>query len=281
MIKIIADTTCCLPVQKMQKLGIEFVPQIITFDKISYRDDYELSIEEFLEKLRNSKNLPGTAAPPPAMYTPIYRRILENGDSALVITPSSKVSGTFRSATIAADEFKTDRIQIIETNTIAGNLGSIVLKAREWAEQGMEMELLCERVRDLAARERTFFLVPTLEYLHKGGRIGGAAKLIGTLLQIVPILTLKDGQVEVYEKVRSMKQAINVLVELNVNICENNPEAYLTMGHCDSQELFDRISNQLRDRLGHAEIPSLSAPPAIIVHAGPGLVVTSCFTKLE
>lgn len=281
MIKIIADTTCCLPVQKMQKLGIEFVPQIITFDKISYRDDYELSIEEFLEKLRNSKNLPGTAAPPPAMYTPIYRRILENGDSALVITPSSKVSGTFRSATIAADEFKTDRIQIIETNTIAGNLGSIVLKAREWAEQGMEMELLCERVRDLAARERTFFLVPTLEYLHKGGRIGGAAKLIGTLLQIVPILTLKDGQVEVYEKVRSIKQAINVLVELNVNICENNPEAYLTMGHCDSQELFDRISNQLRDRLGHAEIPSLSAPPAIIVHAGPGLVVTSCFTKPE
>jgi len=281
MIKIIADTTSCLPVQKMQKLGIEFVPQIITFDKISYRDDYELSIEEFLEKLRNSKNLPGTAAPPPAMYTPIYRRILENGDSALVITPSSKVSGTFRSATIAADEFKTDRIQIIETNTIAGNLGSIVLKAREWAEQGMEMELLCEHVRDLAARERTFFLVPTLEYLHKGGRIGGAAKLIGTLLQIVPILTLKDGQVEVYEKVRSMKQAINVLVELNVNICENNPEAYLTMGHCDSQELFDRISNQLRDRLGHAEIPSLSAPPAIIVHAGPGLVVTSCFTKPE
>ena len=281
MIKIIADTTCCLPVQKMQKLGIEFVPQIITFDKISYRDDYELSIEEFLEKLRNSKNLPGTAAPPPAMYTPIYRRILENGDSALVITPSSKVSGTFRSATIAADEFKTDRIQIIETNTIAGNLGSIVLKAREWAEQGMEMELLCERVRDLAARERTFFLVPTLEYLHKGGRIGGAAKLIGTLLQIVPILTLKDGQVEVYEKVRSMKQAINVLVELNVNICENNPEAYLTMGHCDSQELFDRISNQLRDRLGHEEIPALSAPPAIIVHAGPGLVVTSCFTKPE
>ena len=281
MIKIIADTTSCLPVQKMQKLGIEFVPQIITFDKISYRDDYELSIEEFLEKLRTSKNLPGTAAPPPAMYTPIYRRILENGDSALVITPSSKVSGTFRSATIAADEFKTDRIQIIETNTIAGNLGSIVLKAREWAEQGMEMELLCERVRDLAARERTFFLVPTLEYLHKGGRIGGAAKLIGTLLQIVPILTLKDGQVEVYEKVRSMKQAINVLVELNVNICENNPEAYLTMGHCDSQELFDRISNQLRDRLGHAEIPSLSAPPAIIVHAGPGLVVTSCFNKPE
>lgn len=281
MIKIIADTTCCLPVQRMQKLGIEFVPQIITFDKISYRDDYELSIEEFLEKLRTSKNLPGTAAPPPAMYTPIYRRILENGDSALVITPSSKVSGTFRSATIAAGEFKNDRIQIIETNTIAGNLGSIVLKAREWAEQGMEMVLLCERVRDLAARERTFFLVPTLEYLHKGGRIGGAAKLIGTLLQIVPILTLKDGQVEVYEKVRSMKQAINVLVELNVSICENNPEAYLTMGHCDSQELFDRISNQLRDRLGHEEIPALSAPPAIIVHAGPGLVVTSCFTKPE
>ena len=279
MIKIIADTTCCIPVEKLKELGVDFVPQIITFGDVSYRDDNELSTSAFLEKLSVAKNLPGTAAPPPALYNPIYERILNDGDIALVLAPSTKLSGTFRSATVAADEYNSDRIYIIDTKTIAGNLGTIVLKAKVWADQGISISELIERIEDLSARDQTYFLVPTMEYLHKGGRIGGAAKLIGTLLQIVPILTLRDGGIEVYDKVRSLKQATSNLVELNTSICENNPEAYLTIGQGDSQLLLDKISNQLQDRLELAEIPSYIAPPAIIVHAGPGLVATSCFSR--
>jgi len=279
MIKIIADTTCSIPVEKLKALGVDFVPQIITFGDVSYRDDYELSTSAFLEKLSVAKNLPGTAAPPPALYNPIYERILNDGDIALVLAPSTKLSGTFRSATVAADEYNSDRIHIIDTKTIAGNLGTIVLKAKVWADQGISISELIERIEDLSARDQTYFLVPTMEYLHKGGRIGGAAKLIGTLLQIVPILTLRDGGIEVYDKVRSLKQATSNLVELNTSICENNPEAYLTIGQGDSQLLLDKISNQLQDRLELAEIPSYIAPPAIIVHAGPGLVATSCFSR--
>ena len=279
MIKIIADTTCCIPVEKLKELGVDFVPQIITFGDVSYRDDNELSTSAFLEKLSVAKNLPGTAAPPPALYNPIYERILNDGDIALVLAPSAKLSGTFRSATVAADEYNSDRIYIIDTKTIAGNLGTIVLKAKVWADQGISISELIERIEDLSARDQTYFLVPTMEYLHKGGRIGGAAKLIGTLLQIVPILTLRDGGIEVYDKVRSLKQATSNLVELNTSICENNPEAYLTIGQGDSQLLLDKISNQLQDRLELAEIPSYIAPPAIIVHAGPGLVATSCFSR--
>ncbi len=279
MIKIIADTTCCIPVERLQALGIDFVPQIITFGDKSYRDDFELNTEAFLEELQAAKNLPGTAAPPPAFYNPIYERILKDGDIALVLAPSARLSGTFRSATVAADEFNSDQIHIIDTKTIAGNLGTIVLKAREWAEKGMSISELIERVQDLAARDQTYFLVPTMEYLHKGGRIGGAAKLIGTLLQIVPILTLRDGGIEVYDKVRSLKQAASNLVDLNASICENNPEAYLTIGQGDSQILLDKVSSQLQDRLELEEIPSYIAPPAIVVHAGPGLVVTSCFSR--
>ena len=279
MIKIIADTTCSIPVEKLKALGVDFVPQIITFGDVSYRDDNELSTSAFLEKLSVAKNLPGTAAPPPALYNPIYERILNDGDIALVLAPSTKLSGTFRSATVAADEYNSDRIHIIDTKTIAGNLGTIVLKAKVWADQGISISELIERIEDLSARDQTYFLVPTMEYLHKGGRIGGAAKLIGTLLQIVPILTLRDGGIEVYDKVRSLKQATSNLVELNTSICENNPEAYLTIGQGDSQLLLDKISNQLQDRLELAEIPSYIAPPAIIVHAGPGLVATSCFSR--
>ena len=131
----------------------------------------------------------------------------------------------------------------------------------------------------MSAHDQTYFLVPTLEYLHKGGRIGGASKLIGTLLQVVPILTLRDGGIEVYDKVRSIKQATANLVEINTSICKNNPMAYLTIGQCDSQALFESISGQLKASLGYEEIPAFIAPPAIVVHAGSGLVVTSCFSQ--
>ena len=225
------------------------------------------------------KNLPGTAAPPPALYNPIYQRILDAGDTVLVLTPPVKMSGTFRSATVAADDFDTDRINIVDTQTIAGNLGTIVLKAKEWADEGMGIEELIDRVKDMSARDRKLFLVPTLEYLHKGGRIGGASKLIGSLLQIVPILTLRDGGIEVYDKVRTINQAINEMVDLTVQICENNPEANLSIGQCDSKELFEKSTNLFRTRLDQEEFPSFTAPPAIVVHAGPGLVVTSCFAK--
>ena len=227
------------------------------------------------------KNLPGTSAPPPAFYTPIYERILDAGDSAQVITPSAKVSGTFRSATVAADEFKTDRIQIINTNTIAGNLGTLVLQAKEWVDQGLDITELSDRIREMTSREHTFFLVPTLEYLHKGGRIGGATKLVGTLLQIVPILTLQDGQVEVYDKARSLKQAITHLVDLTVSLCENNSDAHLSVGQIDSPELSTKIATRLQEHLDIDSFPNFVAPPAIVVHTGPGLVVISCFSKPE
>ncbi len=279
MIKIVADTTCGLPVSVMQKMQIDFVPQIVTFNHHSFRDDFELSTEEFLIKLRTSEQLPGTAAPPPAMYQPIFERILKNGDTALVIAPSSKLSGTYRSALIAAQEFQSDQIHIIDTKTIGCNLGTLVQKANQWADEGMQIQELIAKVKDLASRDQTYFLVPTLEYLHKGGRIGGATKLIGSILQIIPILTLRDGQVEPYDKVRSLKQAIRAIIELNVSMSENNPEAYLTIGQCDSQSLVDQISEPLKLRLGLSEIPVYTAPPAIVVHVGPGLVVTSGFSK--
>ncbi len=277
MIKIIADTTCGLPLDVLEKAGIETLPQYITFGTETYRDDTEIDTEGFLEKLRASKTLPGTAAPPPALYSPVYEQILAAGDTALVITPSSKVSGTFRSATVAAGEFQTDKIHIIDSKTIAGGLGSLVLAAKKWADAGLTIEELKENVEDMASRERLFFLVPTLEYLHKGGRIGGASKLVGTLLQIVPILTVKDGQVEPFDKVRTVKQAVRTIVDLTAEYCKDNPEAYLTVSECDSEPLLTQVTQELTAATGIQDIPTYTVPPAIVVHGGPGLIETSCF----
>lgn len=277
MIKIIADTTCGLPLDVLKEAGIETLPQIITFGHETFRDDTEMDTESFLEKLRASKSLPGTAAPPPVLYAPIYEKILAAGDTALVISPSAKVSGTFRSATVAANEFHTDNIHILDTNTIAGGLGSLVLAAQNWVNAGLTIEEIKENIIEMAARERLFFLVPTLDYLYKGGRIGGASKLVGTLLQIVPILTMKDGQVDSYDKVRTLKQAIRTIVDLTGDYCQDNPEPYLTVSQCDSEPLVSQVSRDLSIVTGIQNIPKYTVPPAIVVHAGPGLIETSCF----
>ena len=277
MIKIIADTTCGLPLDTLKQAGIETLPQIITFGTETFRDDTEMDTNSFLEKLRASKNLPGTAAPPPALYAPIYERILAAGDTALVITPSAKVSGTFRSATVAANEFKTDQIHVIDSNTVAGGLGSLVLAAKQWADAGLTIVEVKENVTEMSSRERLFFLVPTLEYLHKGGRIGGASKLVGTLLKIVPILTIREGQVEPFDKVRTVKQAVRTIVDLTAEYSKDNPEAYLTVSECDSEPLLTQVTQELTAATGIQEIPRYIVPPAIVVHGGPGLIETSCF----
>ncbi len=277
MIKIIADTTCGLPLDILKQAGIEVLPQIITFGNETFRDDTDMDTGSFLEKLRASKTLPGTAAPSPSLYTPIYEQILAAGDTALVITPSAKVSGTFRSATVAAGEFQTDQIHIVDTSTIAGGLGSIVLAAHKWVDAGLTIEEVKENIMEMASCERLFFLVPTLKYLHKGGRIGGASKLVGTILQIVPILTVKEGQIEPFDKVRTVKQAIRTIVDLTAAYCENNPEPYLTISQCDSEPLLTQLSQELTAATGIHDIPRYTVPPAIVVHAGPGLIETSCF----
>ena len=281
MIKIIADTTCGIPVATLKAAGIEVLPQIITFGNDSYRDDTELDTATFLSKLRKAKELPKTAAPPHSLYTPIYDKILNAGDSALVITPSAEVSGTYRSAMIAAKEFDTDRIQIVDTRTIAGGLGSIVLQAQKWSNEGIGMEELVSKVQSMLKREYAFFFVPTLDYLLKGGRFGGAAKLVGTLLKIVPILTVDDGKVATFEKVRTLRQAKKRFINLIVEACKNNPDPHLSISHCDNikgaRELKSAVEKQLRIK----DIPIYLVPPAIVVHAGPDLLSMSCFLTQE
>lgn len=279
MIKIIADTTCGIPIDDLKALDIEVLPQIVTFENDSYRDDTEIDTATFLEKLRTAKSLPKTAAPPHSLYHPAYKKALDAGDDVLVLVPSAEVSGTFRSAQIAKQEFDTDRIQIVDTRTIAGGLGAIVLQAKKWVNAGMSMDDLLQNVTALAQRERVFFMVPSLEFLHKGGRIGHAAKLFGTLLQLVPILTVQDGKVAPYEKVRTLKQAEKRMIELVTGICQDNPDPMLTISHCDNLEGALKLKQALEAGLGIKDIPIYLIPPAIVVHAGPDILTVSCFEK--
>jgi DegV family protein with EDD domain len=279
MVTIVADTTCSVPQNQIRGLGIPLLPQIIIFGDQQYRDDFDITTEVFLQKLKASTTLPKTAAPAPALYNPIYKEELEKGNSIIVIAPSAELSGTARSASVAAEDFPGADIRVIDTRTIAGGLGSIVLEAHKMARQGLDADTIEKRVRDLSARHRIYFVVDTLEYLYKGGRIGGASALFGSILQVKPILTLRDGRAEASETQRTKKRALARIIEIVKNDCPNTEAGLLTISQCDAVEDAKELATQFQRVTGITDIPIYEVPPAIVVHAGPKVMAISFFLR--
>ena len=279
MVKIIVDTTCSLPRQMLKQMAVYVLPQIVIFGEESYRDDSEIDSQTFLRKLRSSASLPKTAAPPPEFYHPIFSQLRDSGDAGIVIVPSSEVSGTDRSALLAAQEFPDVDIRVIDTRTAAGGLGQLVLKAWEWAQQGEDIDSIETRIREMARRERVYFVVDTLEYLYKGGRIGGAQALFGSLLQIKPILTLRDGKIQPVETQRTKQRALKRIQAIIQQECPPGNESYISIAQIDVLNEAEQLAKYFRDTFGVAEVPIYEIPSAIIVHAGPKVIAVSFFTS--
>ena len=277
MTRIIADTTCGLPLAELAAMGVDVIPQIIIFGDQAYRDDNEIDTPTFLAKLQEAKELPKTAAPPPVLYEPIYKACAKAGESIIVPTPSSDLSGTFRSAEVAHESVPEADVHILDTRTIAGGLGVLVKKAKQWADEGMAADEIIAKLDALKNREVVYFLVDTLDYLHKGGRIGNASYLIGSVLQMKPILGLVNGKTDAIEKQRTSAKALTRLKELVLEKCPKGSESYITVSHCGGQERAEQLAADLAAELGLDSIPIYVVPPAIVVHAGPGVITVSFF----
>jgi DegV family protein with EDD domain len=278
MIKIITDTTSGLPLDVARAHDIPVLPQIIIFGEETYRDDTEMDTRMFLQKLRASPTLPKTAAPPPALYNPIFEQLLAEGYQTIIcLHPSSELSGTVRSALTAAQDFPGADIRVVDTRTVAAPLATVVLLAARWAREGVDADTIIARVQDTLARQRVYFVVDTLEYLHRGGRIGGAQALLGGLLQVKPILTLRDGRVEPFEQQRTQKRALARLRELVLGECPRTPESYLAVMHADAEATARELAADFSAQLGIPDIPIYELPPAIVTHAGPGVLAVSYF----
>jgi DegV family protein with EDD domain len=272
MVKIVADTTSGLPREMLKTLGIPLIPQIVCFGEDSYRDDTELDTVAFLQKLKASIELPKTAAPPPAFYYPIFEQALKDGEDVVVVAPSVKLSGTVRSAEMAAQDFPKLKVHVVDTQTIAGNLASLVLVAHQWSGDQDTAETIVKRLNEWIPRGHIFFLVDTLEYLQKGGRIGGAKALLGEMLRIKPILCLENGQVEPYEQQRTKRRAVARLLEIVEKQCPKTPDAHLCVMQADAIQAADAIAADLRFRMNLEYIPIYELPPAIVTHGGPGVL---------
>jgi DegV family protein with EDD domain len=279
MVKIITDTTAGLPTELAQRYNIPVVPQVIIFGTDSYLEGIEMDNATFMQRLTTARDLPKTAAPPPELFVEEFQRLVLEGAPILCIHPSTEMSGTVRSAMVAAIDFPDADIRVIDSRIIASPLATMVTLAAEWAEAGHDVDTIEARVRDLIPRCRIYFMVATLEYLARGGRIGGAAALLGSVLQVKPILTVRDGRVEQFERERTHKRAVARLKALVLEQIPQDGSGHLSVIHAGVPDQAQALADDLGAQLGLPHVPILDVPPAIITHAGPGVLGVGFFVS--
>lgn len=278
MVRIIGDTTSVLDPAFVEAHDVPVIPQVIHIDGETYLEGEEIDIPTFMEKMDSAKELPKTSAPPPELFVEVFERLASTGEPLICILPSSVVSGTVRSATVAKREFPDADIRIIDTGFIAGPVRSMIEEAVAWAESGVDADTIEQRVYEMMPRARLYFVVATLKYLAMGGRIGGAAALMGGILKIKPVLMFDNSRVNVFEKIRTKKRAVKRMKELVDEQIAREREGHLIVLHAGVPDEGQALADELAEQLDYSDVPVIDMPPAIVTHGGPGILGVGFFT---
>lgn len=266
-VHIVTDSTSDIPHDLADELHITVVPLSITFGTESFRDGLDLSADEFYARLQESKHLPTTSQPPPALFEYAYRHLASQGD-VVSIHVSQKFSGTVEAARTAAREVAPDRISIVDTGSVSMGLGLCVLAAARLARDGGSREECAAAAAAVAERLRIAVAFETLEYLRRGGRIGRATAFLGGLLHLKPILTVKDGEAHPVTRVRSRAKAIDALFSL----CADGAVSEVAILHTTTPEDAEALVARVRAAVPSVEIHTGRFGPVLGVHGGPGLL---------
>jgi DegV family protein with EDD domain len=269
-LQIVTDSTASLPKSLVDQYSIEVAPQIIIWDGEVLKDEIDITVDQFYERLVRSSQLPTTSQVTVASFLEIFEPAVKRGATILAILISDQLSGTIHSAEQAKEEFPKARIEIFNSKTAAMALGFQVLAAARAAESGMPLEEILENLKDWRENSGVIFVVDTLEYLHKGGRIGGAARLLGSALSLKPLLSVVDGRIEAIERVRTKKKATERLLDLIGEKVEGKSPIRLSALHAYSPEEVKALRAESESRFDIQEYIPSEVGPVIGTHVGPG-----------
>jgi DegV family protein with EDD domain len=213
-VALVTDSTSDLPPRLAADREIAVVPLTVSIDGTDHLDGVDIQTAEFYRRLTASRGVATTSQPSPGRFAETYERLLADHEAVLSLHLSSDMSGTVASATQAANEVAPERITVVDTRFVSVALGLITLAAAEALDQGASATEAWQRVRPLAGEMRVYVVVGTLEYLRRGGRIGRAGALVGSMLQIKPVITVSEGQVAPLERVRTAQKALARVIEL-------------------------------------------------------------------
>lgn len=252
---------------------IHVVPLTVSFGNEHYRDGVDLSREEFYKKLERSPHPPSTAQPAPSAFAALYASLLAAGVTGIVsLHLSSALSGTLNSAAVAAKEVDPQRIAVVDTRSVSLGLGLIALQAAEDARRGIPLTDIAQRAREESAKIELYATIPTLTYLARGGRIGQLQSVLGNVLRIVPIITLKDGEVAEYSKVRTFSRAVDQIVEIVISRIHGRGKARCAVLHSIAPDLAASVARRIEEAVAPALLITNCVGPTVGTHAGPGAV---------
>ena len=271
-VAIVTDSTVNLPTDVIKANNIYVIPQILNWEGKSFLDQIDISTEEFYQRLPNSKDLPKTSQPAPGQFTEHFEKVAEGAESIVAIFVSQALSGTIQSAHLGAEAMGDYPIEIVDSRSVSLGLGLLATAAARYAAEGHDYKEVAAYVRTLVPRVRVLFVVDTLEYLHKGGRIGGAKRLVGSMLSIKPVLGLEDGQIEPQAQIRTKKKAIQHMLDVVLGEMKGKKNIHAGVIHAAAPEDAAYVAEQVRASVNPAELYVNELTPVIGANVGPGVV---------
>ena len=271
-IAVVTDSAAYIPDEALGGLDIPVIPLWLLWEGERLRDGVDIDPPTFYQRLRQSKAFPTTSQPSPGEFIDFFRQVATQADTIVGVFASSRMSGTVPSAQTARGQLLEVPIRIVDSLGISMGQGFTVLAAARAAAEGKSADEVVAAAEDMRERIHFLFAVDTLEYLHRGGRIGGAKRWMGTALRIKPLLHFENGMIEPLTQIRTKRKALAKMLDIAEERLGGKPMAEAAVVDVDIPEEGDAIAEHVKERFGIEAVYRSTVSPVVGTHAGPGTV---------
>jgi DegV family protein with EDD domain len=275
----VTDSTAYIPEEALDGLSMPVIPLWLIWGDERFRDGVDIDPPTFYRRLRESKTFPTTSQPSAGEFVDFFRQAGAGADAIVGAFISSKLSGTVPNAQAARAQLPELTIRIVDSLSASMGLGFVALAAARAAAAGQSLDEVVAAAEDMRDRTHLLFAVDTLEYLHRGGRIGGAKRLLGTALNIKPLLYLEEGGIEPLAQVRTKRKAVAQMLDTAEEWLGGRRMAEAAVLHVDNPKEGESVIEQVRDRFGISTVYRTTVSPVIGAHVGPGTVGMSFYAE--
>lgn len=277
-VAIIVDSTAYLPLELVNQYNLHIIPLLVNWEGESLKDNVDISPSAFYQRLQTTKEMPTTSQPSAGEFFELFQKVAETADSILCLTISQALSGTYASAIAARNMMQGLPIEIIDSKSTVMGLGFMALAAARVVENGGDYKAAAAAARAIIDGMRVVFVVDTLEFLHRGGRIGGASRYIGSMLSIKPILHLENGKIEPLSKVRTKKKAVAHMLQIASEETAGK-KTKMAVLHAAAPEEAEQIFARVQGQIAPDELYLSEISPVIGAHTGPGAVAIVYYSE--
>lgn len=267
---IVTDSTAYIPAELRAKHNIHMIPLNVIFGNESYQEEVDIKVDQFYEEVKNSRELPSTSQPAIGEFVALYEKLAQDYDAVVSIHLSSGISGTYQGAVAAGDMVEGIQVHAFDSEISCMVQGLYVLEAAEMAAEGKGPEQIIERMNEMKESIRAYFMVDDLSHLQRGGRLSSAQAIVGSLLQVKPLLHFVDTKIVPFEKIRTRKKAVKRIHDLFDEVASEQVPMRAVVIHANREAEAEEMKKELEQKYPHVEFFLSYFGPVIGTHLGEG-----------